>query len=39
MILSPRNALLLGNRKRLDTKTQEEHVEKVVTLFLKTIER
>lgn len=39
MLLSPRNSLLLGNRKKLDTTAQHEHVEKVVKLFLKAIER
>ena len=39
MLLSPRNGLLLGNRNKLDTATQQEHVEKVLALFLKGVER
>lgn len=37
MLLSPRNTLLVGSRKSLDNKAQQDHVEKVVGLFLKTL--
>jgi TetR/AcrR family transcriptional repressor of mexJK operon len=39
MLLAPRNRLLLGNRETLDTAAQNKHVEKVVNLFLKTLDK
>jgi AcrR family transcriptional regulator len=39
MLLTPRNAVLLGNRETPDEAAQNEHVEKVVALFLRTLKR